>query len=105
MIMRFILLLMFLTAAAVPAHAVVFESHEERITRLEHQIQHVDTFAGAALICAAFCALWAQNTGRNWWLWFFFGLFLSFFAVFVMLYKNAKYFRARKRLIQSPTHS
>jgi len=36
-----------------------------------------------------FCALWAQNTGRSSWLWFFAGLFFSVIAVLVLLWKNA----------------
>ena len=37
----------------------------------------------------AFCALWAQNTRRNPWGWFFLGLFFSVITVFVLLWKNA----------------
>ena len=36
-----------------------------------------------------FCALWAQNTQRNPWLWFFLGLFFNFFTGLVLLSKNA----------------
>ncbi|MEO5945583.1 MAG: hypothetical protein ABIP79_02115 [Chitinophagaceae bacterium] len=36
-----------------------------------------------------FCALWAQNTQRNAWLWFFFGLILNVIAVITLLIKNA----------------
>jgi len=35
-----------------------------------------------------FCALWAQNTRRNPWLWFFFGFFLSALAVIALLIRN-----------------
>jgi len=38
----------------------------------------------------AFCALWAQNTNRNPWLWFFLGVFLNMIAVLVVLAKNNK---------------
>jgi len=41
-------------------------------------------------VAAAVCALWAQNTGRNAWLWFFLGLFLNWIALLVMLSKNSK---------------
>lgn len=39
-----------------------------------------------------FCAIaiWAQNTGRNAWLWFFLGLLFSVITGLVMLYKNSK---------------
>jgi hypothetical protein len=46
--------------------------------------------AALALLFGAFCALWAQNTGRNAWLWFFLGLLFHVFAVGVLLYKNAE---------------
>ena len=42
------------------------------------------------------CALWAQNTGRNAWLWFFLGLFFSFIAVFFLLEKNATDLRQKQ---------
>jgi hypothetical protein len=49
------------------------------------------TATGAlALLFGAFCALWAQNTGRNAWLWFFLGLVFHVFAIGVLLYRNAE---------------
>jgi len=52
----------------------------------------VDTgSSGAAIfLFGAFCALWAQNTQRNAWLWFFLGIFFSVITVLVLLYKNSK---------------
>lgn len=48
------------------------------------------TATGAMVVLfGAFCALWAQNTGRNPWLWFFFGAIFHVIAVAVLLYKNA----------------
>jgi hypothetical protein len=45
---------------------------------------------GAVLfLFGAFCALWAQNTNRNAWLWFFLGLVFSFITVIVLLVKNS----------------
>ncbi len=41
------------------------------------------------LLFAFFCALWAQNTKRNPWLWFFLGLIFSIITAFVMLHKNS----------------
>jgi hypothetical protein len=41
------------------------------------------------LLFGAFCALWAQNTNRNPWLWFFLGVFFNFITVLVLLAKNA----------------
>ena len=40
-----------------------------------------------------FCALWAQNTGRNAWLWFFLGVIFNFVTLLVLLYKNPKRIR------------
>lgn len=52
----------------------------------------VDTGSSGAVIFLfeAFCALWAQNTQRNPWLWFFLGVFFSVITVLVLLYKNSK---------------
>ena len=36
-----------------------------------------------------FCAYWAQETVRNAWLWFFFGLFLPPIAGIVLCIKNS----------------
>ncbi len=41
------------------------------------------------LLFAFLCALWAQNTKRNPWLWFFLGLVFSILTAFVLLHKNA----------------
>jgi hypothetical protein len=49
------------------------------------------TATGAlVLLFGAFCALWAQNTGRNAWLWFFLGVMFHVVAVAVLLYKNTE---------------
>ena len=37
-----------------------------------------------------FCAIWAQNTGRNVWTWFFLGLFFSVLTVIALLSINSK---------------
>lgn len=37
-----------------------------------------------------FCAYWAQETGRNAWLWFFFGFLIPPVAGLVLVYKNSK---------------
>jgi Na+/melibiose symporter-like transporter len=42
-----------------------------------------------SFLFGAFCALWAQNTQRGPWLWFFFGLFFSVLAVIILLVKNS----------------
>jgi len=59
-----------------------------RVARLESR---ATTSAGAAVtfLFGAFCALWAQNTKRNPWQWFFVGMFFNVIAVLVLLAKNA----------------
>jgi hypothetical protein len=37
----------------------------------------------------AFCAVWAQNTGRNAWLWFFLGVIFSVLTVIILLINNS----------------
>lgn len=68
------------------------EPYQERQAETLHK--DVKQAAGPSVLalslCAAFCALWAQDTNRNAWLWFFLGLFFNFIAVFVLLWKNSK---------------
>ncbi len=48
------------------------------------------------ILFGAFCALWAQNTGRNCWLWFFLGLLFSVITIFFLLTKNANDLQNRR---------
>jgi hypothetical protein len=50
---------------------------------------HRDVGGVALFLFGAFCALWAQNTNRNPWLWFFLGLFFNIITVLVLLAKNS----------------
>ena len=62
---------------------------EQRVSALEGRVKQ---FGGEGLelfLIGAFCALWAQNTGRNAWLWFFLGLFFSVITVIALLIKNS----------------
>jgi Na+/melibiose symporter-like transporter len=52
--------------------------------------------AAVLILFGAFCALWAQNTGRNAWSWFFLGLAFSVITVAVLLFKNAEDRRTRQ---------
>jgi len=63
---------------------------ENRVTALESRTRGVAQDGGVVFLFAAFCALWAQNTRRNAWLWFFLGLFFSVITIFVLLYKNSR---------------
>jgi hypothetical protein len=55
--------------------------------------QKLNDYASSSLVLflfGAFCALWAQNTGRNPWIWFFLGLIFSVITVIIILIKNAE---------------
>jgi hypothetical protein len=49
------------------------------------------------MLFGAFCALWAQNTGRRPLLWFILGVLFSVIAVLVLLYKNSEDIKAVAR--------
>jgi len=65
----------------------------QRIAQLERKVSNLESKAGqlgvVAWLFAAFCALWAQNTRRSAWLWFFLGLFFNVITVIVLLVKNS----------------
>ena len=60
-----------------------------RISVLERRVDKLDDTALVLFLFGVLCALWAQNTGRSAWLWFFLGLFGSVITVIVLLYKNS----------------
>jgi hypothetical protein len=62
---------------------------ESRVSQLESEARNASVAGAVVFLFGTFCALWAQNTGRSAWLWFFLGLFFSVFAVLVLLAKNA----------------
>ena len=62
---------------------------EERVSRLESQARDNAESGVVFILFGAFCALWAQNTGRNAWGWFFLGLFFNVITVLVLLAKNS----------------
>ena len=71
---------------------------DKRITTLERRVNKSE--GGATLfLFGAFCALWAQNTGRSSWLWFLLGLLFSVITVVVLLVKNSD---DKKRMEGSP---
>ena len=69
---------------------------EERINRLEKNVGNNAERGLVLTLFGAVCALWAQNTGRNAWLWFFLGMIFSFITVFVLLWKNAEDIERRR---------
>ncbi len=77
---------------------------ESRVAELQSRIASIPTpiqshgSDGALLfLVGAFCALWAQNTNRNAWLWFFFGVFLAVIAVPALLLRNSDDLKRRRQ--------
>jgi succinate-acetate transporter protein len=68
---------------------------DNRVAQLESSLEHKSSIGAVLFLYGVFCALWAQNTGRSAWLWFFLGLLFSVITVIVLLVKNAD---DRKRL-------
>jgi hypothetical protein len=62
---------------------------EQRVGKLESSIAQESGIGAFSFLYGAFCALWAQNTGRSAWLWFFLGLFFSVITVIFLLAKNS----------------
>ena len=90
------LVLAVLLFVVLPATHVSAQSEAQRIAGLEYRVSNLQqqlsqqAEGGALLVLlGATCALWAQNTGRKAWLWFFLGLFFNVITLLVLLYKNA----------------
>ena len=68
------------------------ESYNERLNKLEQDFGVVGAiFLFIFFLYGLVCALWAQNTGRNAWLWFWLGMCLNVIAVcFLLCSKNSK---------------
>ena len=66
------------------------EGLESQIQQLDHRIEGVGFTGGVCFLFGAFCALWAQNTGRSAWLWFFMGALFTIITACVLLYKNSQ---------------
>ena len=75
---------------------------ESNVGGLKSEMRNIrEETGGAAIVLfffAVFCALWAQNTDRNPWQWFFLGLFFHIITAFFLLSKNA----ADKRMKNEP---
>ena len=61
-----------------------------RVTQLDKRIQDAAESGLVLFLCGVFCALWAQNTGRSAWLWFFLGIFFHVITLIILLIKNSK---------------
>jgi len=62
---------------------------ESKVIQLDRDIKNASNTGLVLFLFGAFCALWAQNTGRSAWLWFFLGFFFSFVTVLFLLTKNS----------------
>ncbi len=62
---------------------------ETKVSGLEGSAKTAATGGGVSFLFGAFCAIWAQNTNRSAWLWFFLGLFFSVITVIFLLVKNS----------------
>jgi hypothetical protein len=60
---------------------------EQRLSRIASDSGEVGVIL---LLFGAFCALWAQDTDRSAWLWFFLGFFFHVITVLVLLRKNSR---------------
>jgi len=82
-------------AMLAPQLVIAQQNLEQRVENLEHRVagqpsifQVQGPSGGVLFLFGAFCALWAQNTNRSAWLWFFLGLLFSVITVIVLLVKN-----------------
>jgi hypothetical protein len=97
--MKYLLAILIFAFNTIPAQSLAqsdtarLNELERRVTQLERQPRphprSEEAAGGAAFVCGAVCALWAQQTGRNAWLWFFLGLFFNVITLLVLLYKNS----------------
>jgi hypothetical protein len=88
----------------VPTPALADEGLDRRVAEIESRVaglqsqvasipssvQSHGSDGGVLFLFGDFCALWAQNTNRNAWLWFFLGLIFSVITVLVLLTKNSE---------------
>ncbi len=101
-----------LAVVIVPAGVRAEDSIDARIQALERRIAQEESSIQAlrgngsdgavVFLYGVFCALWAQNTGRSAWLWFFMGMIFSVITVIVLLYKNSE---DRKRRLVWDEHA
>jgi Flp pilus assembly protein TadB len=81
------------------------EALENRVSQLQSAVEHKAGIGAFVFLCGIFCALWAQNTGRSVWLWFFLGLLFSVITVIVLLVKNADDRKRQRRQGSAPNQA
>ena len=85
------------TALAQQSVQTPLNNLETRLSELESTVDELASAGFVIFLFGAFCALWAQNSGRNAWLWFFLGGIFNFIAVLVLLAKNSADRKGRVR--------
>ena len=90
--------LMSVGAARAQPSQSQFETLERRVISLESQVGGLASSVLVVFLFGAFCALWAQDSGRQPLVWFFLGLSTNVFAVLILLTKNS----ADKKLAAIP---
>lgn len=65
------------------------QQQKNELNNLKNQVSSYAPMGMLLFLFGGVCALWAQNTGRNAWYWFFAGLFLSVLALIVVLSTNS----------------
>lgn len=90
--MKFIAVVFTLCCFFAPLKAVA-QLTERRVEHIESRVGKLEragrNYGPASFVAGVLAALWAQNTRRNAWLWFFTGVFLAPFTLLVLLYKNS----------------
>lgn len=89
LVVAFLLIGMTTVAPAQQVDSSRMSQLEERVSKLDHDVKNAATTGSVLILFGTFCALWAQNTGRSAWLWFFLGGCFSVITVFFLLTKNS----------------
>ncbi len=65
------------------------KQQDGEIQQLGSRVKEANRIGFPIFLFGAFCALWAQNTGRSAWGWFFLGALFNVITVVVLLAKNS----------------
>lgn len=103
--MKFLLFVFALALWLAPLSVLAQAPARDRVSQLELRVdrleRHFQSLAGPAFLAGILAALWAQNTGRNAWLWFFLGAIFVPITLIVLLYLNARDRRNRRQAADS----
>lgn len=68
-----------------------------RATDVENRTRKMVNAVLLMFLFGAFCVIWAQNTGRNVYLWFLAGFVFTVFAILAILWLNPRQRNRKKR--------